>query len=537
MTRQTAWRRGCGTAAILAGVLWTGAASGAAPDWVAAMGRAAAAFPAAGFVTGFGMSPADRDMPQAEKIAYARNMAAGALVNSLTVTVNSEDVVDRFSRTVNRDEELVEDFRSHTTLKSRLNLDGLRFEDYVGGAREPAYALAVLDRVQARDHYRARMTARLADLAQTQGEANALLEAGRAGDAREAYARCDRLVGEIEQLLLIRELLGDRTGLSPEDLARLQAVRRESRAAWDRRAETMEEAAELLARRLGTQAPGPATVQVNAPMLEDAYQYSQFSSRFRTLLESALSRYTELAPLTAAEQEFQPGSAGLARQGAAARGADLLLTGSYFLKADGLRCCLRLATVGQGAVAAAADVELGTNAVAGVETRPRNYLEALQDRRVFGSRDLVGGGLNLEVWTSRGVDGLAVEEGSELRLYARVNKPCYLRFIYHLANGARVVPDPLYLNYYLGDDKVNKVIELPGEFEACAPFGSETMQFFASTEEFPPLPTVKRVFEGETYDVLGESLAESNTRHRGLRRKATEVEVAEIRLPLTTVPR
>ena len=63
------------------------------------------------------------------------------------------------------------------------------------------------------------------------------------------------------------------------------------------------------------------------------------------------------------------------------------------------------------------------------------------------------------------------------------------------------------------------------------------MQFFASTEEFPTLPLVKRVFEGETYDVLGESLADSNQRHRGIRKKASEVEVGEVRIPLTTVPK
>jgi hypothetical protein len=135
------------------------------------------------------------------------------------------------------------------------------------------------------------------------------------------------------------------------------------------------------------------------------------------------------------------------------------------------------------------------------------------------------------------VDGLALEDGDAITLYARVNKPCHLRFIYHLANGARVVPDPLYLNYTIGRDKVNKVVELPGEFEACAPFGSETMQFFASTVEFPELMLLTKVFDGEAYEVLADSLAQSNIRHRGLRRKTAGAEVAEVRLPLTTVPR
>ena len=86
-------------------------------------------------------------------------------------------------------------------------------------------------------------------------------------------------------------------------------------------------------------------------------------------------------------------------------------------------------------------------------------------------------------------------------------------------------------------DKVNRVVELPDTFTICAPFGAETMQFFASTERFDDVQLVPREFEGETYDVIDESLAESNVRYRGIKRKKTGVEVAEMRFPLTTVPK
>ena len=40
-----------------------------------------------------------------------------------------------------------------------------------------------------------------------------------------------------------------------------------------------------------------------------------------------------------------------------------------------------------------------------------------------------GGGLNLELWTNRGEGYLVLEEGDELVVFVRVNRPCYLLFM------------------------------------------------------------------------------------------------------------
>ncbi|NQU41313.1 MAG: hypothetical protein HQ523_15300 [Lentisphaerae bacterium] len=522
-------------AALLLGIaLNTRAAS--EPDWVRSLGKSAA-HPASSYLTGYGMSPEGRSMSTTEKLAYARNAAAGNLVASMQVNVSSEDIVDRFSRVVNNDEELVDQYKSRTVLKSNLNVDGLRFEEFAGSRTDAAHALAILDRAEAAQHYRQKFAGKMTQLVQHQAEGNRQLVGKQVDLARHTYADCSRLVAELEEIILIQELLGDRATVTESDLQQILSVRAEARALWDKPAETMAEAAAQLADKLVARDMDPGRVQVNALMLDDSYQYSQFSSRFRPMLENALAKKSCLIALVLGETAFMPHSSGLARRAAADGAADYLLSGSYFVKAEEICFYLRLSRVSTGEVVGTGDSRMKLSGADGVELKPRNFVEALEDRRVFSSRDLVGGGLSLEVWTNRGVDGLALADGDDIKIYARVNKPCHLRFIYHLANGARVVPDPLYLNYAIGPDKVNKVIELPGEFEACAPFGSETMQFFASTVEFPELALVTRTFDGEDYDVLGDSLAQSNVRHRGLRRKETGVEVAEIRLPLTTVPR
>ncbi|MBT3293906.1 MAG: hypothetical protein HN919_11510 [Verrucomicrobia bacterium] len=505
------------------------------PDWVRTLGKSAA-HPPSSYLSGFGMSSDDRSISASDKLAYARNAAAGSLVASMQVNVSSEDIVDRFSVVVNNDEELVDQYKSRTVLKSSLNLEGLRFEEYAS-RRGPTYALAILDRAEAAQHYRTKFGSKMKQLVQHQAAGNRQLAAKKIDLARRTYADCNRLVSQVEEIILIQELLGSKANVTEDELKQILSVRSESRALWQKRAETMAEAAAQLADKLALSELTPGAVQINALMLDDSYQYSQFSSRFRPMLESALADKTGLTPLLLGETAFRPHSSGLARRAAADGAAAYLLTGSYFAKEDEVHFYVRLSRTATSEVVATADGRMALKGAAGLELKPKNFLEVLKDRRVFASRDLVGGGLSLEVWTNRGTDGLALADGDDILLYARVNKPCYLRFIYHLANGARVIPDPLYLNYAIGRDKVNKVVELPGEFEACPPFGSETMQFFASTVEFPEMAIVTRVFDGESYEVLGDSLAQSNVRHRGLRRKKAGAEVAETRLPLTTVPK
>ncbi len=524
--------------AVIGVVLSVGVVAHAAgePDWVRTLGKSAA-HPPSSYLTGFGMSPDDRSMSASEKLSYARNAAAGSLVASLQVHVSSEDIVDRFSVVVNNDEELVDQYKSRTVLKSSLNLEGLRFEEYAGRRGGATCALAILDRAEAAQHYRTKFGSKMKQLVQHQAAGNRQLAAKKIDLARRTYADCNRLVSEVEEIILIQELLGSKANVTADELKQILSVRSEARALWQKRAETMTEAAAQLADKLALRELSPGKIQINALMLDDSYQYSQFSSRFRPMLESAVAEKTGLTPLLLGETAFRPHSSGLARRASADGAAAYLLTGSYFVKEDEVHFYIRLSRTATSEVVATADGRMVLKGAAGVELKPQNFLEVLKDRRVFASRDLVSGGLSLEVWTNRGADGLALADGDDITLYARVNKPCYLRFIYHLANGARVVPDPLYLNYAIGRDKVNKVVELPGEFEACAPFGSETMQFFASTVEFPEMAIVTRVFDGESYEVLGDSLAQSNVRHRGLRRKTTGAEVAELRLPLTTVPK
>lgn len=502
----------------------------AVPDWVRSSGSSAR-FQASEFLTGFGMSAAGNAMSAPDKLESARNMAMARLTAGLQVHIQTETLVNQFSSMVGRKEELVDEFKSKVSARSDLRLDGVRFEEYVGGRGEPSYALAYLEKEPARVHYRELFRGGMQRLIALQDQGNRQLAGRDTAAARATFGECEKVIGEIEQIVMVLGLLDVSKAMTDDDLRAVLEVKSKSRELWSSDARSMEEAAELLALKLAAQKPPRGKVQVNALMLEDWFQYSQFSAQFRTALESAVASKTGMQPMNLAGAVYTPDSAGKQRLGLA-EGAELLLTGNYFLKPDAkkpeaLHCFVRVSDAKTGATVAAAEVRLASAAVGSLEVKPRNWKEMLEDQRLFQKDEFVGGGLNLEVWTSHGAENLLLEDGDELKICLRANKPCFVRFLYHLNNGARIVPDPKFINFPIRAEQVNKVVELPETFEMCAPFGAEIMQFFAYTEEQPGLATVREVIDGQPYDVV--------TNGRGIRKKIEAPEKTEVRINVTTV--
>ncbi|MBT7065156.1 MAG: SUMF1/EgtB/PvdO family nonheme iron enzyme [Verrucomicrobia bacterium] len=158
----------------------------------------------------------------------------------------------------------------------------------------------------------------------------------------------------------------------------------------------------------------------------------------------------------------------------------------------------------------------------------------------FRAPDTASDRLKLETWTSRGVDDLILEDGDELKLSVRVNQPCYLRIIQRLPSGARALPDKLlWGNYYMGQDRINKVVKLPSTFVCRPPFGKHVLQTFVSTAKFPAVSTtgVKAGTSSHTYSMLqdGADTSPNNGRSKGGLRIKKGVDVAECLIGITII--
>jgi hypothetical protein len=78
--------------------------------------------------------------------------------------------------------------------------------------------------------------------------------------------------------------------------------------------------------------------------------------------------------------------------------------------------------------------------------------------------------------------------GETMKLFVRVNREAYLRFLYVLADGRWTL---LYDDYYIDRSKANQAVELPIEFECAPPFGAEMLVVIARTEKFNQTETIE----------------------------------------------
>ncbi len=109
--------------------------------------------------------------------------------------------------------------------------------------------------------------------------------------------------------------------------------------------------------------------------------------------------------------------------------------------------------------------------------------------------------LNVQVWLNR--DPPIFQNQDTIHVSVETNKNCYLRLIYHDAEGKNVIIFP---NYRYKDDKVKggQVYLVPTKFIARPPFGDEQLIAFVSTEKFPDVSVSDR---GDGLYLLNDSLS------------------------------
>jgi len=144
------------------------------------------------------------------------------------------------------------------------------------------------------------------------------------------------------------------------------------------------------------------------------------------------------------------------------------------------------------------------SAAGDLEIQPADLDSALANEKLLIGEATVEGGISVDVWTNKGRDQdvLVFEQGEELQFYFRVNQPAFLRLTYELASGDLVMLEP---QFYIGVDRVNRVVELPYRFVVVPPFGVERLIVTASSEPPPAADTHIRIIDGQQYEVFGSA--------------------------------
>lgn len=145
------------------------------------------------------------------------------------------------------------------------------------------------------------------------------------------------------------------------------------------------------------------------------------------------------------------------------------------------------------------------------------------------------GDFDLSVMTSKGSGHQVFTEGERMRIAVKAEKPCFLRLVYHAADGNKVL---LLENVPMTVSEEGHYVTVPQDFECSAPFGVETLQLFACTALFPPLKTHAQ----DGFIFIEDDVAAVNTKTRGFKPVSAEKKdkntpflKAEVSMQVTTL--
>lgn len=487
----------------------------AQPKWIDDDWRKAN-YPAKIYLVGFASEKIPKNTKSADHWDRLQMFARSQLSEAIFVQINS--ITDVSVSESNG--ELLDYVRKNCSSKSNIEIAGLKTENYYHKKSRTAYTIAYARKEDIAALYRNRIGQKITDIRANISVADNYLANGDKSSALKTYNKNYILFREAEEaqtiyMALVNNYNDPNSGIEEIGLLKQQndygilSIRRSKNA-------SDEEACFLLAETLKLQADElSGEIRLANFTYQDTRMGSCFTRRFYELFRKQLV-----------------GEAGFTiNTGAVAGGnnPDWYITGTYWEEGESLRIIAVIRNnSGKTISSAEAFVSIKYLDSLNIAWKPENFTEAFSNMQVFTKNEIVSDNLHTELWTNKGDENLIYTEGEHMQLFVRVNKECYLRVVYYLADGSQVL---LLDNYYIDEALVNKVYQLPYEFECSAPFGIEVLQMNAQTEKFPQLKTSK----SEGYIYIEEPIADVIEKNRGMKRVDNNLMKSEKRIVITTM--
>lgn len=461
------------------------------------------------YLSGYGTSDLDSTR---DRLEAARSDALSQLSRKVRVQITSEEAI----RTTDFGDSGSTRYVNTVETASRLEISGANFEIVEQPGR--THALAWIEIEQLRASFAEQRDEAVASLRAIMEDFDRTIEEGVFSQAERHLARLDTAFSELMDTHSVVRAL-DRLAARDGDVSdgsepvALQQAIEQRRASFDEFSPpNVEQSAEYIARMIAPEIGEPERVM---PLL---YQDADFSSAFGSRVAGALS-------------------AALSSRSVGGENP-VVIRGSYWPEEDRVAIHIVARDIQSGSTVAAAQSTVPRDTVAESTLEPANMDTALAAGAALLNDQIVDGGLDLEVWTDKGRDerALVYEDGEFVQFYFRVNQPAFLRLSYVLASGETVLLED---RFYIGIDRVNRVVALPYRFQVVPPFGVERLVVTAHTSEPPPAEVYPQVIEGQQYEVFG-SPREAVVRTRGLVRETPpedegDTRVGEASLSITTV--
>ncbi|HPG73931.1 MAG TPA: DUF4384 domain-containing protein, partial [Bacteroidales bacterium] len=490
----------------------------AQPKWIDAQWRKAQ-YPDALYLTGYA-SEQNKLVGESELLSKLEGFAKSRLSESILVSISS--LVDIHMTETNKQVE--EYVRKNCISNSNIVLAGSKTEQYYDKKTKTAYVLVYAKKEEVSALYKKTIDDKVAAIDQIIEMAQQLESNGDKAGALKMYYQTQVLFREAEEAQTIYLALQQKLNDDAAAINRLSdlsnTVEKAIFGISNSKNLNIEDACYLMAQAYQMQT-GNITADVR--LVPFTYQDTKMSSPFSQVLlrkfeQSLISEAQYAITLTGKYEQGmnQP--------------VEYFISGTYWEEGEFIKIMSVMRDKNNRAIASSeSTITKHLLDSLQIEVKPENFEEAYSRMKVFKQDEIIHGDLMVEVWTNHGDENLIFSEGDNLRLYVRVNKECYLRFIYHLADGNIVM---LLDNYFVNADKVNKVYELPYDFVCAEPFGVEVLQLNAQTEKFTPL----NLHNSNGYQFITDALVDVIHKTRGIKRNDNTLMQAEKRLVITTMP-
>ena len=483
------------------------------PNWVDFNNRQKL-YPNREYFIGFARNELKKKESQTALLESLKMSASEELVNTVQVTV--ESVTTQIQSEVN--DKLSSLFKSASTSFSKIELTGLKTITYYDKRKNMGYALAYVNKEELIDYYFDQINYLKTTIAGKIAAAKQYIDASDEENALKTYYSCMPLFREAESAYSIVVLLR----ASKEQIAQINKyevqVKKGIENVYHSDNVSLPELCSFLSYGLTMQTGVfNERIRMGSFTFEDTRMSSPFSRRFISAFQKEL---IEEADYNISVEAPAPGS----------KEPDYLLCGTYWQDEKNLKLITILRNIKTGKPIASAE---GYLPISWLNTReisfkPENFGQAAENMKQFKSNEIINGGMSLDLWTNKGNNSPIFIENDTLKLYIRTNNVCYLRIVDYMADGSKIL---LVDNYYIGSDKLNKVVSIPIIFQCASPYGVEVLQANAQTKEFSPLHT-KREYE---YKFIVDDLNGILTNTRGFKRISNEDLKAESRVVVTTM--
>ncbi len=516
-----------------------------APDWVLTFGKSKK-YPASRYLVGFGSSTGKGS----EASQIAQDNARADL--SRTIVVHVKSLFSMVSEEKNQ--QFSEYVSSITQSSTSIQLMGLQTEQYVDGdpINPTTYALAYVSLAELNRIYEKKKSELRNQIGRIIADAQSDEQNSRTAEAATKYLSLYPLYEELkeaETILLVanqsssignafdeldRDIKVLPSDSSEASLMSQIEVTNKIDQLLSQEKKSVEDVARAVVFQLSKQVGNPSGQVLITPLTyQDTKMSSTFARYFRAALENQLGNMVHWNAVRETES-FRPKSVQIMRDLANASGAEWLLSGTYWEQGEKIKLMANMRDVNTGKVLAGATIIFDTELLksAHLGFKPQNFTSALIEQKAFAEGEFISGQLHVEVWTNKGNDNLLFTEGDTMKVYIRVNRESHIRLLYILADGQRTL---LYDDLYIDQSKVNRVVEVPEEFECSEPFGAEMLVCLASTVPFKKMETVE--VEGYLFikGASAEVVAKSARGFKRKKKKEGDSHQAEAKSTITTM--